>query len=198
MELSRDLVTVVSRLKISMQKNPGHQRFDDSSVYLPKAAVGVILAPDIHRQELTALFVKRKTSATDHWSGHMAFPGGMMKNGENSLKTARREVLEETKIDLQKCEFIGCLNNLHTGNNSVVVSPLVFFTSAQISVTIQHREIEDYVWIPVSFFSEKSNIRMMQTEISGVRREFVSFPYKSKYVVWGMTLRVVCDMLDRM
>lgn len=198
MLLNKSLSTIVSRLKLSIENGPGHQRWNLVSSDLPKAAVGVILAPDLRERELTTLFVKRKNSPTDPWSGHMAFPGGRMKSGENLFETVRREVLEETSIDIQKQEFLGTLADLPTGNKSVIVSPFVFFASAQVSVTIEPHEIEDYVWIPIRFFSDKANIKKMKTEMSGVQREFVSFPYQSSYVVWGMTLRIIDDMLARM
>lgn len=188
----------ISRLKLSIQTNPGHRRSDLVSEKLPKAAVGVILAPDTHERELTALLVKRKKSAEDPWSGHMAFPGGRLKDGEDLLQTVRREVFEETSIDIQMHEFFGKLDEQSTGNRSVMVSPFVFFASGQVNATIETRELEDYVWIPMSFFSNKTNMQKMQVEMLGIYHEVVSFPYRSSYVVWGMTLRIIDDLLRRM
>jgi 8-oxo-dGTP pyrophosphatase MutT (NUDIX family) len=191
------LITAITRLKLSIHTNPGHQRSDLVSANLPKAAVGVILAPDLHEQELTALFVKRKKSATDPWSGHMAFPGGRLKDGEDLFQTVRREVLEETSIDIQTHEFFGKLDEQPTGNKSVMVSPFVFFASAQINAIIETRELEDYVWIPISFFSDKANIQKMRVEMLGMHHDVLSFHYQNSYVVWGVTLRIIDDLLCR-
>lgn len=196
--LNGHLAAALSRLRHSILANSGHPWSDPAFANLPKAAIGVILAPDTNAQEVTALFVKRKKTIGDPWSGHMAFPGGRLKNGESLTQTARREVLEETGISLQNYEFLGNLDELPTGNASVIVSPFVFLAPRQDNVTIEQREIVDYIWIPLSFFSERRNMQKMQIETYGAMREVASFPYRSNYIVWGMTLRVVDDLLTRM
>ena len=196
--LNENLISVLSRLRRSIQDNPGRQRSESAFANLPKAAVGVILAPDTSEKAMTALFIKRKIISGDPWSGQMAFPGGWRKIGESLLQTAKREVLEETGANLQNYELLGNLDELPTGNNSVIVSPFVFLASTQFSATIEPREIEDHVWIPLSFFSDKKNMQKMQIETLIGSREVASFPYRSSYVVWGMTLRVVDDLLSRM
>lgn len=195
--LNEGLNSSISRLRLSIQTNPGLLR-SDSATNLPKAAVGVVLAPDQNEGELTTLLVKRKKSAGDPWSGHMAFPGGRLKSGESLFQTVEREVLEETGIDVHHYEFLGGLDELPTGNFSIMVSPFVFFAQQQVNAVIELREIEDFVWIPMSFFSDKRNAKEMQVEVSGILREVLSFPCRNSYVVWGMTLRVIDDLLGRM
>lgn len=188
---------VISKLELSIQTTQGRTLSESDLAYLPRAAVGVILSKDQSAKELVALLVKRITSETDPWSGHMAFPGGRMKNGESLFQTARREVYEETKIETEKCRFFGNLNDRSTGNRTVVVRPFVFFSPNLIPVTIDLREIEDYVWVPVSFFADKENIRSMRVNMRGKEREVITFPYSTNYIVWGMTLRIIQDLLER-
>jgi 8-oxo-dGTP diphosphatase len=64
-----------------------------------RAAVVLILHDS---EELDALFVKRKTSPADPWSGQIALPGGRFEPEDASLiDTAMREVIEEVGIDLR-------------------------------------------------------------------------------------------------
>jgi ADP-ribose pyrophosphatase YjhB (NUDIX family) len=47
------------------------------------------------------LLIKRAENALDHWSGHVALPGGRRNSGEGGLAAVVREVREETGLHLQ-------------------------------------------------------------------------------------------------
>ncbi len=47
------------------------------------------------------LVIKRSEAEHDHWSGHMALPGGRVEpEDESLLATAARETFEEVGLDL--------------------------------------------------------------------------------------------------
>jgi 8-oxo-dGTP pyrophosphatase MutT (NUDIX family) len=189
--------TWLDRIRFSILENPGKKLEGQEYLLLPKAAVAMILKQDTHN-EITVLLLKRKTSEKDPWSGHMAFPGGRMKESDfQMINTAKRETFEETRIDLGKYEYLGSLDELPPGNRSVTVTPFVFFVQEEVEVKIEAREITDHVWIPLAFFSDKRNSAMHRVETMGAVREVESFPYLGKYIVWGMTLRVINDFLSK-
>lgn len=165
---------------------------------LPKAAVCMILRPDKTKQGLEVLLVKRKVSESDPWSGHMAFPGGRAKESDGELlNTARREVIEETGIDIGKFELLGSLDDVLPGNKSLCVTPFVTLASESIEVIIDGREITDHVWIPLDFFMDKKNSAPMSAERFGYDRTVTSFSYGESYLVWGMTLRIIDELISR-
>ena len=65
-----------------------------------------------HRQQV--LFGKRK-SVPDGFEWQL--PGGWMVPGESVQQAARREVREETGLQLQELQFVGITNNVFTPDN---------------------------------------------------------------------------------
>jgi len=53
------------------------------------------------------ILVERVERPGDPWSGHIAFPGGFRKPGEDSYETAVREAWEETHVDLRRAFHLG-------------------------------------------------------------------------------------------
>ena len=72
---------------------------ESSQGSLRQAAVALVLREGPEGPEL--LVIKRSETERDHWSGHLALPGGRVEPGdENLLATAVRETLEEVGLDL--------------------------------------------------------------------------------------------------
>src|SRR5829696_5060960 len=66
---------------------------------LRRAAVALVLREGSEGPEL--LVIKRSEAEHDHWSGHLALPGGRVEaEDESLLATAVRETREEVGLDL--------------------------------------------------------------------------------------------------
>ena len=65
-----------------------------------------------HRQQV--LFGKRK-SAVDGFEWQL--PGGWIDPGESAQQAARREVSEETGLQLQELQFVGVTSNVFSASN---------------------------------------------------------------------------------
>ena len=187
----------LEKIREGLLRSPGRKLAGEEYSLLPKAAVGMILREDLEKG-LVLLLLKRETRVSDPWSGHMAFPGGRMNDSDKEMiNTAKREVMEETGINLAKCELLGILDELPPGNRTVTVTPFVFFDIEKSEVKIETKEIADFVWAPLSYFANKKNAEIFRAQTGGTLREFVSFPFLGKYVVWGMTLRIIDDFLAK-
>src|SRR5512147_3188865 len=57
--------------------------------------------------DLEILFIERATDARDPWSGHLAFPGGKVEQGEQARQAAERETLEEIGLVLESERYLG-------------------------------------------------------------------------------------------
>lgn len=165
---------------------------------IPRAAVALILRTLSGSDDLFVLLVKRRVMEHDPWSGHMAFPGGRFRSQDGTLlSTVKREVHEETGIDLSECELFGGLDEVLPGNVSIRVTPFVFLASENIQVKIEESEIVDYFWIPLGFFKDKKNYSTYSIERFGKKADVPSYPYLGKHVIWGMTLRIIESLLAR-
>ncbi len=71
----------------------------------PKVGVGVVILNDKNE----VLLGLRSAS---HGSGEWSFPGGHMEFGETVFETARREIREETGLDIKEFELISVCDEM--------------------------------------------------------------------------------------
>ena len=160
------------------------------------AAVSFALKPS--GQELEVLLLQRQLVERDPWSGQISFPGGRSKPGETLLQTARRETLEETGLDLDSCEIVGRMRSIYPGNRSINVTPFVVITSELIAVSIDRDEIADFIWAPLNYFSDEKNSQVYTFSRQGSTIQTPSFVIAGKYIVWGMTLKIIQNLLSEL
>lgn len=164
-----------------------------------RAAVTLLLTPEPERpDEIEVLFGLRAEVEGDPWSGHVALPGGREDpDDEDLVETARRELREETAIELPRDAVVGRLDDLHPQAvhlPSIVVSPFVAWLPRRPTVR-ENYELAGHVWIPVSDLADPGRRSSFRRE-KPTHREFETVEYAGT-VVWGMTLMIVEDFLRR-
>src|SRR3990167_5155785 len=162
------------------------------------AAVMMILSEGL--EGLSMLFIKRPESDIDAFSGHMAFPGGkMMEGDESKLATAVRETLEEIGVDLYKSgRVIGELDDINPNNPraiNYIVTPYISIIKEEVSIVPNLYEVEAAVWIPVKHLKDERNIAVRWRERNGILVEDYVYSFE-KYIIWGMTGRILHRFLS--
>ena len=165
-----------------------------------RAAVTMLLTPEPSApEEIEALFGLRAEVAGDPWSGHVALPGGREDPGDTDLvDTARRELREETSIDLPRSAFVGRLNDLHPRSAhlpSIAVTPFVAWLPERPDVR-ENYELAGHVWIPLSELAAPGRRSALELTREQQTRRFQTIEYAG-VTVWGLTLAVVEDFLGR-
>jgi 8-oxo-dGTP pyrophosphatase MutT (NUDIX family) len=180
----------------SLRREPGSkdQSFPPD---LPNAAVCAILKEGTTDSGPELLLVKRRISEGDPWSGQMALPGGRSRGAESPAETVIREVMEETRISLRLSEVVGPLDQVLPGNGSLRVFPFVSFKHEPVLVVIDGVEIVEHYWIPLSYFMNIKNSSTYEFEREGKSFKVPAFAYLEKNVIWGMTLRIIRDLVSR-
>jgi 8-oxo-dGTP pyrophosphatase MutT (NUDIX family) len=161
------------------------------------AAVMLILRQE--KNDYSLLFIKRTESSSDVFSGHMAFPGGKMKEEDgNKLETAIRETFEETGIDLREAgRIIGELDDFNPNNprgSHYIVTPFVAFLMKDTELR-PNEEVAEIIWIPLSHLKDEKNLEIRIIEKQKIRVKDFVFYYQS-YMIWGMTARVLYKFLS--
>ncbi|MFI5322036.1 MAG: NUDIX hydrolase [Thermodesulfobacteriota bacterium] len=162
------------------------------------AAVMMILAESAH--DLTMLFIKRPESDIDAFSGHMAFPGGKMKEGDkDELVTAIRETYEEVGVDLYTSgRVIGELDDINPNNpraSNYIVTPYVSILKKEVLIKPNLYEVEAVVWIPMRHLKDERNFKTRFRERNGKLVEDYVYGYE-QYIIWGMTGRILHRFLS--
>jgi 8-oxo-dGTP pyrophosphatase MutT (NUDIX family) len=170
------------------------------------AAVSVVLRasslvqPDADAA-LDILLIRRATHTGDPWSGDMAFPGGRRDPEDPSLlHTAMRETHEEVALPLaQRGSLLGSLSVVAPRSRHLpplTILPLVFTVPHG---TQAHRaapeEVDEVLWVPLRHFRSPE----ARTQHTLPHMEGLTFPAFNvgERVVWGLTHRVLTDLLDR-
>lgn len=164
------------------------------------AAVAAILRPSQAQSGYDLLFIRRSEHADDPWSGHMALPGGRVDSADaDSEAAAVREVLEEVGIDLRaQGRILGRLSQVASPplTPRVVVTPFVWVLDGDVALRLDPAEVASAHWFGMDrwlsdegrgafvFRFRGDDILLPRVDLDGHR-------------VWGMTLRVIDDLLEQ-
>lgn len=159
-----------------------------------EAAVALLLRPG---NDLDILLIRRAQHAGDPWSGHVALPGGRRHAGEPLADTARRETLEEVGLDIDRTgRLLGALPPVAPASRrlpSLAVSPFVFAVEPGHELTLDPKEVDAAVWVPLGEMRNERAAGEILIEVGeGSRQRFPSLTWQD-YVVWGLTLRILHD-----
>ena len=160
--------------------------------------MAAVLRPGEEGPEL--LFIHRAEHPDDPWSGHMAFPGGRVDQGDASpLAAALRETREEVGLDLEAVgEEIGRLSDVAAIGRGrpmgMVIIPFVFAVDTSPRLVPNH-EVAAMVWVPVGFIADHSNRETMPYRRAGLSLELPCYHYRD-HLIWGLTLGMVDELLS--
>src|SRR5438445_7148361 len=157
-------------------------------------AVVAILLWDEPGRGLQTLLVQRAEREGDPWSGQIGLPGGRVKQGAETPRTAlHREVDEEVGIKLEEVGVeLGSLSVGHPMRRiEMRVQPWVFGLSVKPKVSIGS-EIASSFWVNLTELP--STMKMSEVTIRNEPRSVQSFVVEGK-IVWGFTYRVLTELI---
>ena len=159
------------------------------------AAVAVILVPDPD----ALLLVRRAERSGDPWSGHMALPGGRRDGEEDLLFTAIRETEEEVGLLLPPESLVGVLDDMAPRTPvlpPIAVRPYVFRLERRPTLGAHSDEIAASLWVPLSLLLDDAQYAMTEVMVRSQRMQVPAFRL-AEGTVWGMTERILSDLLGR-
>jgi 8-oxo-dGTP pyrophosphatase MutT (NUDIX family) len=161
-----------------------------------RASVAMILNQTADDVEI--LFIQRANHKNDPWSGHIAFPGGKLEEGELVCDAARRETFEEIGIDLGDARYLGQLRDIFGANLPVRVSCCLFGIDRPVPVPTLNDEVSDLFWMRLSDLLDRE--RHLRTVVSFDDRTLevpaIRLSGEHRPVLWGITYRLLMDFLE--
>ena len=149
--------------------------------------------------------------------GEVCFPGGHMEAGETALECALRETEEELGIPRSQVTVFG-QSDFQAGQDGFILHPLLGEVSAEGFAAIEpsQAEVAEVFTVPVRFFQQTDpEVYIYELapklppdfpyEAVGIRRDYpwrggrVTVPvwYYENHVIWGLTARVIKDIMQK-
>jgi 8-oxo-dGTP pyrophosphatase MutT (NUDIX family) len=181
-------------------------REEGASAYgtLRQAAVALVLRGGLEGAEM--LVIKRSEAERDHWSGHLALPGGRAEaEDESLLATAVRETFEEVGLDLRAGgEVLARLSTVTPQSPFaprisvtpyVAVAPLLYHAGKNAPQTLElSGEVAAAFWVPVDELKRGGRSAVFRMAFAGIEREWPAYPSEHG-VIWGITERILTEFL---
>ena len=188
----------IAKLARALEEHPG--RVIEPEQPMRRAAIALVLRMG-ESTEPELLMIKRAEVERDPWSGHVACPGGRMEPGDLDLaQTAMRETWEETGIELSRVgRLLGTLDDISPRTPvlpPIIIRPFVAVVPADVEIG-QSPEVAAAFWVPLSALRERAAWGIGTVQVRGVAREVTTFTHGG-YTVWGLTERVLKQLLERM
>lgn len=164
-----------------------------------QAAVALILGEIGGRAQM--LVIKRAEDPRDHWSGHLALPGGRRDPDDVDLiDTAVREVCEEVGIVLSReRSMIGCLNPLAPNNPRlppIVITPFVALAPEDLMLNLS-AEVDAAFWISPFDLRSAGRSASVTYEFDGRKYKWPAYATE-RGPIWGITERILTDFLQHL
>jgi 8-oxo-dGTP pyrophosphatase MutT (NUDIX family) len=160
-----------------------------------RASVAMILHQAANDVEI--LFIQRAAHDLDPWSGHIAFPGGKLEEGELECQAACRETHEEIGINLEQGRYLGRLSDIIGANLPVRVSCCLFGVDRMRWQPVLNEEVRDLFWVALSDLRDPE--RHLQGSVAFDEKRFqvpaIRLPVDDKPLLWGITYRLVMQFL---
>jgi len=164
---------------------------------VPQAAVSLILRDA--QGSAQALIIKRAERPGDHWSGHLALPGGRAQVEDADLiATAARETYEEVGIDLfDGGGFIGQLEILLPTNPRLPrleIAPFVAVAPPEFTLKL-NGEVARAFWISIADLKHEGRSSSFSMPLDGVINKWPAYPSEGG-PIWGITERILTNFLS--
>lgn len=167
----------------------------------PSPRAAAVLVPLIAREGEYRLVLTRRARDLRRQPGDIAFPGGMVETGDRSdLAAALRESNEEIGLDPTGVRVLGQLDDRLTVEGFRLIPFVALLPSSAVLRTSP--EVDLVFEVPLSALRlpgcETTEIRRVPNSLGGAAGgSRVVFRYRyQEYDIWGLTARLIRDLLD--
>ncbi len=171
-----------------------YQRVELPDSQLIRAGVLVVIFEK--RGEPYFLLTKR-TNDVEHHKGQISFPGGAVDAGDRDMiATALRETEEEIGLTADSIKVVGLLDDIEIPTG-FVVTPVVGYVEELPLLRLNRPEVELVLEVPITFFQESGNKKVVKMMRGGELRDVYSFSY-GEFQIWGATAAIINSFLKKL
>lgn len=209
-----DLDEAIARIRAALAARP------PAGLDVPGFRRAAVLVPVLDRPAGPALLFTRRAETLPHHRGEISFPGGSAEAGEGPIDAALREADEEVGLSPASVEVLGLLDDRPSVAGFVVTPVVAAVRAPPATFVVEPGEVDEPFELPLARLlvpelrraSLWDPARLPARLLEVVARAAVPFedvdPDSGQWrvwsfhadparVVWGLTARILADLLDR-
>jgi 8-oxo-dGTP pyrophosphatase MutT (NUDIX family) len=158
------------------------------------SAEAAVLMTIFQRNGEPCFLLTQRTQKVATHKGQISFPGGLREGGDSSLReTGLREMEEEVGIPADFVDILGRFNQYMAVTN-YRVTPFVAFLKEGFSVSLNSREVERILEVPLRFFDQTEPTEEIHHRF-GRTVTLYFYDYEGD-VIWGLTAAMIKDLME--
>lgn len=128
--------------------------------------------------------------------GQVAFPGGRLDPGEDSVAAALREAWEEIGLSPQAVDLWGAADTYCT-ITGYAVTPVLGVVPPDLDLSPHEHEVAELFEVPLSFLLASSNHQRMSGDYKGMTRHYYQIDWHGRRI-WGATAAMIVNLTTRL
>jgi 8-oxo-dGTP pyrophosphatase MutT (NUDIX family) len=212
--VSKSFDEAVVRIRAALGSRPPR------ALDVPGFRAAAVLIPLLDRPSGPSVLFTRRADTLEHHRGEISFPGGRLEPGEGVVEAALREAYEEIGLEPSASEVLGRLDDLPSVAGYVVTPVAAAVRAPPDAFTAQAGEVDEHFEVPLARLLDPTlrraslwdPARLPERLAEVVARAAIpfedvdpasghwrvwSFHADETRVVWGLTARIMADLLDR-
>ena len=154
-----------------------------------------VLVAITDRPEPGLILTQRRDDMRTH-AGQIAFPGGRIDEGEDSVSAALREAQEELGLNPALVRLLGQADPYVTVTG-YWVSPVIGVIPPDLELVPNPEEVADWFEAPLDFVLDPANQRQMSAEYRGRTRHYYQIDWNGRQI-WGATAAMLVNLSRRL
>ena len=157
-------------------------------------AASVLVAVTDRAEPGVILTVRREHLRTH--AGQVAFPGGRIDPGEDTIAAALREAHEELLLDPACVEIVGTIDSYRTVT-AYAVTPVVGVIPPDLPLTPHEHEVADWFEAPLGFILDPANQLLQSALFQERERHYYEIVWNERRI-WGATAAMIVNLSRRL
>jgi 8-oxo-dGTP pyrophosphatase MutT (NUDIX family) len=182
-----------SALAVTPAAPPIEGDYPELRAQASNAAAVLIAITD--RPEPGVLLTVRREHLRTH-AGQIAFPGGRVEPGEDSVAAALREAHEEILLDPAAIEVVGPIEPYRTVTG-YLVTPVLGVVPPALPLTPHEHEVADVFEAPLAYLLDPANHRVQTALLQGRERRYYEILWHGRRI-WGATAAMIVNLSRRL
>jgi 8-oxo-dGTP pyrophosphatase MutT (NUDIX family) len=154
-----------------------------------------VLVPVHERDGAPHVLLTRRPATMRRHAGQIAFPGGALDRGEESLAAALREAHEEVGLDRRQATVLGRLSEVIVLTTPFRLTPWVASVPYPYPYAAEPGEVEEILHVPFAALLDEAAYGVRRVEAYGMSLDTHTYRVGA-HEIWGVTARVLHELLS--